>query len=389
MMRSTVVGKDLATCKEGKVAGNDFVTCNDDIGKNGKRGFQHVYKSRKKSSATTQEANKKTLQDGKPNSVHAKRRDYLKKKKLQSLMQVSTSNVHSLGKTLLQDRTKPLFYIGTTMEYSTTLPKCKRECHVLSAIVDLNVIDTTGGAQLVLPNGDTVFTLIPRKFVIEKLKRVHLTMRALYNLEEAQTKAEVRGMKRIPVAEDDGKYTTVGLRPNRASTGITESWPESLDDWSKLKIRQLMIICHEVANAFIPGDEIRGLRSAQLFAKWPTMKGMKCEPIWGSLACGRNYYLNSHTDDDFFYSLTTIVSQYGLELGRFDSYRLDAEVTNYFTFAEQGIAVAVRPGDMLIFNPMYQHCLTSRTLHCQEKDVFCLSLYLKTAIVGGNNNHAP
>jgi hypothetical protein len=211
-------------------------------------------------------------------------------------------------------------------------------------------------------------------------------VKALYNLEDSQTKAEVRGMKRIPVAEDDGKYTTVGLRPNRGSTGITESWPKTLDEWSKSRIRELMTICHDVAKAYVPGGEIRGLRSAQLFAKWPTMKGMKCEPIWGSLSCGRSYHLNSHTDDDFFYSLTTIVSQYGFEPGRLDKYQLNAEVSNYFAFAEQGIAVALRPGDMLLFNPMYQHCLTSRTLYYQEKDVFCLSLYLKTAIVGGNNN---
>jgi hypothetical protein len=163
----------------------------------------------------------------------------------------------------LQDRKKPLFYSGTTMEHSTILRKCKGECHVLSAITDLNVVDTTCGAQLVLPNGDTVFTLIPRRFVIEKVTRVNLTVKALYNLEDSQTKAEVRGMKRIPVAEDDGKYTTVGLRPNRGSTGITESWPKTLDEWSKSRIRELMTICHDVAKAYVPGGEIRGLRSAQ------------------------------------------------------------------------------------------------------------------------------
>jgi hypothetical protein len=219
---------------------------------------------------------------------------------------------------------------------------------------------------------------------------VNLTIEALYALEDAQTKAEVRGIKRVPVAEDDGKYTTVGLKPNRGSTGITESWPKRLNEWSKSQIRDLMKRCHEVAKGFIPGNDLRGLRCAQCFAKWPSMNGMESAAgIWGSLACGKNYFLNSHTDDDFFYSLTTIVSQDGLEPGRFNKYRLDAKVTNYFAFAEQGIAVALRPGDMLLFNPLYQHCLTSRTLHCQEKDVFCVSLYCKTAVVGGNNNNAP
>jgi hypothetical protein len=117
------------------------------------------------------------------------------------------------------------------------------------------------------------------------------------------------------------------------------------------------------------------------------MMALQSEPIWSSLACGKNYCLNSHTDDDFFYSLTTIVLQHGLQPGRFVKYRLDAEVRNYFAFAEQGIAVALRTGEMLLFNALIRHCLTSCTMHCQEKDVFCVSLYLKTAVVGGNNNN--
>jgi hypothetical protein len=128
----------------------------------------------------------------------------------------------------------------------------------------------------------------------------------------------VRGIKRIPVAEDDGKYTTVGLKPNRGSTGIIESWPKRLSEWNKSQIRDLMKRCHEVARGFISGNDLRGLESAKCFAEWPSMQGMEFQQIWGSLACGKNYYLNSHTDDDFFYSLTTIVSQHGLQPGRFD-----------------------------------------------------------------------
>jgi hypothetical protein len=57
---------------------------------------------------------------------------------------------------------------------------------------------------------------------------VNATMEALYALEDAQTKAEVRGMKWVPVAEDDGKYTTVGLKPNRGSTSISRVLAENV-----------------------------------------------------------------------------------------------------------------------------------------------------------------
>ncbi len=72
-----------------------------------------------------------------------------------------------------------------------------------------------------------------------------------------------------------------------------------------------------------------------------------------------------------------------------DEYKLHAEVSNYFVFPEQGIAVALRPGDMLIFNPKYHHCLLSCTCAYQNKDVYSLLLYLKSAVVGKNGNSIP
>jgi hypothetical protein len=126
-----------------------------------------------------------------------------------------------------------------------------------------------------------------------------------------------------------------------------------------------------------------------LLGNWRNIKEGASQPnIWGSLAIALNFYLNLHTDEDFFYSLTTIASAHGLRED-IDRYNMKAEVCNYFTFAEQGIAVALRPGDMLLFNPVYQHCLSSRTSFYESKDVFCLSLYLKTATVGKNDNTLP
>ena len=109
---------------------------------------------------------------------------------------------------------------------------------------------------------------------------------------------------------------------------------------------------------------------------------------FGSLASGLNHYLNTHTDEDFFYSVTTVPSAYGLRED-IDRYQIDVEVCNYFTFPEQGIAVALRPGDILLFNPQYQHCISSRTSIHKTEDVFCLSLYLKSAVVGKNDNSLP
>ena len=69
-------------------------------------------------------------------------------------------------------------------------------------------------------SGDSVFFLIPRKDAIAKATYVNNTLSSLYALDQANAKTEVRGKKRIAVAEDDGKYTTVGLKANRGSKGI-------------------------------------------------------------------------------------------------------------------------------------------------------------------------
>jgi hypothetical protein len=44
----------------------------------------------------------------------------------------------------------------------------------------------------------------------------------------------------------------------------------------------------------------------------------------------------------------------------------------------------LRNGDLLLINPLLNHCISSRAT--KDEDVICTSLYLKTALVGGNNN---
>jgi hypothetical protein len=149
-----------------------------------------------------------------------------------------------------------------------------------------------------------------------------------------------------------------------------------------------MKACQDVADGYLPSEDLRGIQIAKCLLKWQEMGGGGQRSVWASFSDALNTFLSSHTDDDFFYSILTLASAYALRKD-IDRYKLDADVSNYFVFAEQGIAVAMRPGDMLIFNPKYQHCLSSRASAYENQDVFSLSLYLKTAIVGGNDNSVP
>ena len=63
---------------------------------------------------------------------------------------------------------------------------------------------------------------------------------------------------------------------------------------------------------------------------------------------------------------------------------IDDETACYFCFPRLGTAVALKPGNFLLINALEYHCLSSR---CQsDVDIYCVSSYLKTAVVGGNDN---
>ena len=99
--------------------------------------------------------------------------------------------------------------------------------------------------------------------------------------------------------------------------------------------------------------------------------------ILALLVTTTNVHANSHIDDDAFYA---IVTAHILNV-KYD-YRQD--IVAYFCFPCHGVAVALRPGDVIMFNPRINHGLSSR---CYLADnVITTGMYLKTATVGLNNN---
>ena len=70
-----------------------------------------------------------------------------------------------------------------------------------------------------------------------------------------------------------------------------------------------------------------------------------------------------------------------------DKYEFDDPIVIYFCFLTLGIAVPLRPGDFIIFNALIPHCVSSR---CRQADeVMCISMYLKSSVVGLNDNLLP
>ena len=80
-------------------------------------------------------------------------------------------------------------------------------------------------------------------------------------------------------------------------------------------------------------DALQGIENAKLLRNWNNItEGTSHPNIWCSLAIGLNYYLNLHTDQDFFYSLVTIASAHGLQED-INKYDIQSKVCNIFTFS--------------------------------------------------------
>ncbi len=98
----------------------------------------------------------------------------------------------------------------------------------------------------------------------------------------------------------------------------------------------------------------------------------------GGIAFSTNVFLHCHTDADFTMSITQVFLKGQSE------YHLNDDIVAYFCFPTLGVAVSLRPGDYLIFNALIPHCISS---HCKlDDEIMCVSVYLKTSVVGMNNN---
>jgi hypothetical protein len=70
-----------------------------------------------------------------------------------------------------------------------------------------------------------------------------------------------------------------------------------------------------------------------------------------------------------------------------ETYNNNNDVVVYFCFPTLGVAVLLCPGDFLLFNALILHCVSSQ---CGQDDaIMCVSMYLKSAAVGMNNNDLP
>lgn len=113
----------------------------------------------------------------------------------------------------------------------------------------------------------------------------------------------------------------------------------------------------------VPAQRLaRLIRESEEFAvNMIPLQGGRSE-IYSGIVAGKNVFLNGHRDTDAMDSITGVVSNCGRE-----------HIVCYFCFPTVRKALALRSGDILMFNPQIPHCVSSR---CDpNKDSYCISMY--------------
>ena len=188
-------------------------------------------------------------------------------------------------------------------------------------------------------------------------------------------------------ASSGTKYMCSGVAPNLGGKGIRES---SLKDLPKAQWKGLIKFiqkCEHLLIGYLDSGVLQGFQNAIRFGNFATMPGPpgthKNASIYGAISSGRNVFLSSHMDEDFFYSVLTVQA----EKSDGSLYSMSDDICYYFVFTKYGVAVALCPGDVLLFNPLAYHSVVTPVN--PENEVWCCSLYLKMGVVGKNDNSMP
>ena len=131
-----------------------------------------------------------------------------------------------------------------------------------------------------------------------------------------------------------------------------------------------------IAIGWIPSKWLRAMRAVVELTGYPTITG--CD-FYAALASTKNFSSPAHIDDDFSLS----IHQLNVD-GRFG----DNKIAQYFVFPTCGYAVALRPGDVFLFNPHVHHCISEKSPSYINNDVILTTAYLKNRHVSKNDKDA-
>lgn len=213
-------------------------------------------------------------------------------------------------------------------------------------------------------------------------------------LKDPKAKVTIRGNKSQNVRTDVNhplRYICIGTHVNQGGKGGITPFSgvlEKTDLVTRSLVDTFVASIEHLFCAYVSNEEINIVTKAIELVDAPTltMPPSKSNPnpkkakVYGAMAVGINVILATHTDKDYAHSAVSV-------LCRSECHRNEERILAYFAFPALGIAIPLKVGDVLFFNPNEPHCITSRV--SETDHIYIVSLYLKSATIGLNDNSIP
>ena len=331
-----------------------FATKNSTSG-GGEFGF--IYKSNGICSQVSRIQAKRLIVNGEPKSQGQIKRDEKKREKLDALPSIapnaecSMSREECLGK----------MFNGT----NGPPPSLKL------------FTNDQGGVNWADKEGEVLnLLLLPRDVALEANGKSNKAVVSALNLLQGE-KAAKRSDARSGKSTSGDKHVTFGKKPLRGGPGYGEDSLRSRNPQAAATLNKHCRRMQHVVAKYLPSKFLRGAMSLHKYRRTIATITKGCK-LFGAMSAAINYNAVCHTDMDFYYSV------HNCYLEGHDPSTASAIIC-YFCFPTIGIAVGLRPGDVLIFNPQIPHCTCHGPIDADTR-IHCSACYMKTAHIGGNDN---
>jgi len=398
------------------------------------RGIVHSFKSTSNSSKRTEYAEKVINEKVKRNTHPQKDR---MRNKIKNVLFVDEAKKKLFANNVIggKNNGKKIFFSAKTDKTNNIdLGDDGVWVSLLETSNSITVLDTKEGLIHYDKNeNDPVFVLLNRADSL-KCSKPHLFVDALKKVEAMKKEnSTVRGAGKQVMYEagtSRANYVATGVAPKRAGHGLYTK--DLKDEITEKEIKKMTSFIRHKTEPYIHKKIKKALRSVLQRFRLDTddvqtlqkqkvsddnmperdeerknediTRKTKLTNYFPSMATGRNTCLEIHADEDCFYSVVVVYCEDDIEyqqcvkkkkknrrkpqLHKLSSIRKDTEILKYFTFST-GVSVGLRSGDILLFNPLIEHCISSNTDAYMNRDVYCTSFYFKSRVLGLNDNRIP
>ncbi len=225
--------------------------------------------------------------------------------------------------------------------------------------------------------------VLQRKLIIPPYEDIH----ALKNLLKKYNKVTSRGSKRTGLCQ---RYATLGAHCSRNKKGIDYTSIHKCCENDFQQLYQMLRRAVFFGKSYLPFGLMSTVKAMKEYIgdKTSVQTSSNSTPessVWASAAISYNYVSPAHIDKDAFLSCLMVNYLPNMSQSNYE-YKADMDTALYFCLPEHGVSIALRPGDVLFFNPLHHHCISQRTKEYLGNEIFVTSFYMKTGQVGGNDN---